>query len=219
MTSSASMTSRRLKADGESRSDSLPLHAIQGRPELTRLLLPHTTALSACLDGLRPAKPVVYDVTLAAAGYSGEVPCGRPPSDYEILQALVTGRAWHGGRATPCAEPSCACRPRPGKINRSGSSEGSGDICGEPTCLCRTTGGNASATPIGFTSGGGTGPVGTTETGDRPVGNAINIGRSASSGGISRNESGDWGHVVGSEAGEGHKWGRGSQDIHVRIKR
>ncbi|CAN0593185.1 unnamed protein product, partial [Laminaria digitata] len=53
-----------------------------------RLLLPHTTALSACLDGLRPAKPVIYDVTLAASGYSGEIPCGPPPSDWEALKGL-----------------------------------------------------------------------------------------------------------------------------------
>ncbi|CAM9168760.1 unnamed protein product [Choristocarpus tenellus] len=75
----------------DSLSNSLHFAQREGRPELMRLLLPHTTALSACLDGLLPAKPIVYDMTLAAAGYTGEILCVKPPSNWDVLWGLVTG--------------------------------------------------------------------------------------------------------------------------------
>lgn len=239
-----------------------------------RVLLPHTTALSGCLDGLSPAKPVVYDVTLAAAGYSGEVPCGRPPSDWGILRALATGRAWDGERGKPCVEPSCACRPGTmaaaagggGASRASGSSlhgpAGSsssggrsinvgGDIastntCNDSTCMCRTSAGGlgsaAAAQPMGFCTdhvgdsvnrGRGVGVGG---GGARPS-DRRGVARSLSVGGMSRNMTcGDWTEGTGiglgfddgglgrgggeAEGGRiGDKWGRGCQDIHVRIKR
>lgn len=193
-----------------------PLFPPQGRPELMRLLLPHTTALSACLDGLRPAKPVVYDVTLAAAGYSGEVPCGKSPSDWDILRALVTGRAWDGGGAAPCVEPSCACRPKRGASRRGvcgNGPEGSVDLCSEPSCLCRT-GGAAVAGALGFSATGGAG-------GGPPAADAMGVGgRSLSVGGVSRNAGADWGESGdGVDGGGADRWARGCQDIHVRIKR
>lgn len=178
-----------------------------------RLLLPHTTALSACLDGLRSAKPVVYDVTLAAAGYSGEVPCGKPPTDWDILRAVITGRAWDGGGAAPCVEPSCACRPKRGVFRRGGSGdgpEGSADLCSEPSCLCRT-GGTVAASgggALGFNANGsaGRGP---------PLADAMGVGgRSLSVGGVSRNVGAGWEEHDGAD-----RWERGCQDIHVRIKR
>ena len=46
----------------------------EGRPILQHLLLPKTTGFYASLDSLREASPVVYDVTLAYRGYSGEIP-------------------------------------------------------------------------------------------------------------------------------------------------
>ncbi|CAN0270953.1 unnamed protein product, partial [Ectocarpus fasciculatus] len=72
----------------ETLASSLEFAQREDRPELTHLLLPHTTALSACLDGLRQAKPVVYDFTLAADAYSGEIPPARrsPPTDWAVLR-------------------------------------------------------------------------------------------------------------------------------------
>lgn len=43
----------------------------EGRPQLKQLLLPRTTGFNACLESLREASPVVYDVTMAYHGYNG----------------------------------------------------------------------------------------------------------------------------------------------------
>eukprot|EP00547_Thalassionema_nitzschioides_P000265 CAMPEP_0194215064 /NCGR_PEP_ID=MMETSP0156-20130528/16576_1 /TAXON_ID=33649 /ORGANISM="Thalassionema nitzschioides, Strain L26-B" /LENGTH=442 /DNA_ID=CAMNT_0038943483 /DNA_START=340 /DNA_END=1668 /DNA_ORIENTATION=+ len=42
----------------------------EGRPQLKQLLLPRTTGFNACLESLREASPVVYDVTMAYQGYN-----------------------------------------------------------------------------------------------------------------------------------------------------
>lgn len=50
----------------------------EGKPVLRHLLLPRTRGFHASLECLRECRPVVYDVTLAYAGYDGSLP---PPVD------------------------------------------------------------------------------------------------------------------------------------------
>ncbi|CAM9308114.1 unnamed protein product [Ectocarpus sp. 12 AP-2014] len=200
----------------ETLASSLEFAQREDRPELTHLLLPHTTALSACLGGLRQAKPVVYDFTLAADAYTGEIPPARrsPPTDWDVLRTLVAGRAWGGGDGGE--KPPCAGRPN--QRSDASSASGEGDSCGEPSGLCRTGGGGAAAAvPLGFGSVGSTGGTG---------GDAMGIG-DRSQAGVGRSESGDWGDgggtaeaaVGGGDRKDERTWGRGCQDIHVRIKR
>ncbi|CAM9237592.1 unnamed protein product [Pylaiella littoralis] len=223
----------------------------EDRPELMHLLLPHTTALSACLDGLRPAKPVVYDVTLAAAGYAGEIPCARPPpSDWAVLRALVAGRAWvAGGKDRPCLRPPCGCCLPKATADAAavaaataaaaaaaaatvGDGGSGGDFCGEPSCLCRTGGAGTAAGAGAGARAGAAGAAGA--SGVPPAADAIGLGgRSQSVGRVTPSEVGDWmdgggggaaaegpaAAAVGGIAGGERGWGRGCQDIHVRIKR
>ncbi|CAM9638056.1 unnamed protein product [Chrysoparadoxa australica] len=76
----------------ESVASSLEFARKEGRPELQRLLLPHTPAFTACINGLGACFPVVYDVTIAAAGYNGRVP-ENPTSNLAVVEELMTGEA------------------------------------------------------------------------------------------------------------------------------
>lgn len=182
---------------------------------MMRLLLPHTTVLSACLDALRPAKPVVYNFTLAVAGYSGEISCDRPPNGWEILRSLVSGSMWKNGGGTPCAKLSCSCGHDSGVSHRGigsgvgGVSERTMEMCSEIPCVCSTRGTTATK-PLGFASGS-----------ILPTAEASGIGRSLSNDAIGVDEGIDGSSVDGFEGGEGGRrdmW-RICQDVHVRIKR
>ena len=236
-----------------------------------RLLLPHTTALSACLDGLRPAKPVVYDVTLAAAGYSGQIPRDSHLSDWEALKGIIggwgststsSGGGGSGGGAS-CGNPACPCWAITADLGMGGGADGGAGgggsgvgggrrgLCDEPTCLCRTeaaavaAAAAAAAGPLGCDplgaaeaaaeveagAGGGGGRAGAGEAaggggmegmaGMAGMAGMGGGGRSQSVGGIRRNGAGCLGErgVCGDGTARRDGWGRGCQDIHVRIKR
>ncbi|KAL7574984.1 hypothetical protein ACA910_010802 [Epithemia clementina (nom. ined.)] len=52
----------------------------EGRQQLKHLLLPRTRGFNASLECLRESNPVVYDVTMAYAGYDGSLPRSEPLS-------------------------------------------------------------------------------------------------------------------------------------------
>ncbi|CAM9990092.1 unnamed protein product, partial [Phaeothamnion confervicola] len=112
----------------------------EGRPELRHLLLPHTTTLTAVMDGLRAANPVVYDVTVAAHGYGGRVP-DDAPSDLLGLAALITGGGLLGGGggvgADACGRggsPSGSADGAAGGSSGAGGAGGMGTGAGCPCC-------------------------------------------------------------------------------------
>ncbi len=74
----------------------------QGRPHMQHLVLPRTRAFQACMDALSQMPgitPIIYDLTLAYHGYSGEVPTwemgyGREHDvDTPNVEDMLRGRA------------------------------------------------------------------------------------------------------------------------------
>lgn len=217
-------------------------HSNQRRPELMRVLLPHTTALSACLDGLSPAKPVVYDISLATAGYTGEVPCGKPPSHWTILRALASGRAWsrrgapstklpHSGHRSNDQDSRHGCGTSATIMSSGGDKD---SACNEPSCLCYTsgttsTGSAAASRALGFTCGssdleGKSGASGGGTTGvARPLpirgsGRKVAAEWTERFGEMDMQPNGvTWSGTNGNRTAA--TWGRICEDIHVRIRR
>ena len=62
------------RIDARVRQQSITFAQKERRPQLLHVLLPRTTGFNSCIEGLRTSHPVVYDMTIAFPGYSGQAP-------------------------------------------------------------------------------------------------------------------------------------------------